>query len=47
MKEMDRAKKNLDVSKELLSAGKDALDIGKKLIPRPIVSGPTRSLITR
>ena len=35
---MERAKKNLDVSKELLSAGKDALEVGKKTVRLPVLA---------
>jgi len=35
---MDRAQKNLDVTKELLSAGKEALDIGKKTVKLPVLA---------
>ena len=35
---MERAKKNQDVSKELLSAGKDALEIGRKTVKLPALA---------
>ena len=35
---IERARKNLDVSKELLSAGKDALEIGKKTVKLPVLA---------
>ncbi|MBO7662130.1 MAG: hypothetical protein J6U01_02040, partial [Clostridia bacterium] len=35
---MERAKKNLDVSQELLSAGKEALEIGKKAAKLPVLA---------
>jgi ubiquinone biosynthesis protein len=35
---MDRAKKSIDVSKELLSAGKDALEISKKTVRLPVLA---------
>ena len=35
---IERAKKSVDVSKELLSAGKDALEIGKKAVKLPVLA---------
>ena len=35
---MERARKNLDVSQELLSAGKNALEIGRKTVKLPLLA---------
>jgi len=40
---LERVKKSLDVSQELLSAGKDALDIGKKTVQLPLLASEALS----
>ena len=40
---MERAKKNFDISKELLSAGKEALEIGKKSTKLPVLASDVMS----